>query len=176
METPRRALDRERALRKQALAQEKEALEQQAATSEILRAISSSPSDLQPVFDTIVRNFIALCGALFGAVFTLDGELVHYAGGLGFSPERERAHTAKYPVRVDDPSVVSARTIMAGAPVRINDTLTDPNYDPGRAATLGVRRIIGVPLLRDGVPVGAIVASWAEPGATPKRQEELLKT
>ena len=65
---------------------------------------------------------------------------------------------------------------MARAPVHIDDTLTDPNYDPGRAATLGARRIIGVPLLRNGVPLGAIVASWAEPGATPKRQEELLKT
>jgi two-component system, NtrC family, sensor kinase len=153
-----------------------EALERQTATSEILHVISSSPSDLQPVFDTIVRNFMALCGATFGGVFTFDGELVHNAGGLGFSPEQERARQAKYPVRVDDPSVVSARTIMARAPVHIDDTLTDPNYDPGRAATLGARRIIGVPLLRDGVPLGAIVASWAEPGATPKGQEELLKT
>ena len=175
-ESLRRALSRERALRKQALARENEALEQQAATSEILRVISNSPSDLQPVFDTIVRNFRALCGAAFAGVFTFDGKLVHNAGGLGFGPEQDRVRKAKYPVRVDDPSVISARTIMARAPVHIYDLLTDPNYDPKRAATLGHRRITGMPLLRDGVPLGAIVASWAEPGATPKRQEELLKT
>ncbi|HZN99628.1 MAG TPA: GAF domain-containing protein, partial [Burkholderiales bacterium] len=169
-------MSRERALRKQALARENEALEQQAATSEILRVISNSPSDLQPVFDTIVRNFRALCGAAFAGVFTFDGKLVHNAGGLGFGPEQDRVRKAKYPVRVDDPSVISARTIMARAPVHIYDLLTDPNYDPKRAATLGHRRITGMPLLRDGVPLGAIVASWAEPGATPKRQEELLKT
>jgi GAF domain-containing protein/anti-sigma regulatory factor (Ser/Thr protein kinase) len=154
----------------------KEALERQTATSEILRVISSSPADLQPVFDTILRNFMSLCGTVFGSVFTYDGELVHYAGGTGFTPERDRAHRAKYPVRVDDPSVVSARVIFTKAPVHIHDVLADPHYDPQRAATLGVRRVLGVPMLRDGIPLGALVAGWAEPSATPKHHEDLLKT
>src|SRR5262249_5856264 len=57
----------------------KEALEQQTATSEILRAISQSPTDVQPVFDTIVRNAVRLCGALYGTVTRTEGDLIHLA-------------------------------------------------------------------------------------------------
>ena len=66
----------------------REALEQQTATAEILRLISSSPTDVQRVFDTIVRNFVSLCGSIFGTIFTFDGKLVHFAGAYGFSPEQ----------------------------------------------------------------------------------------
>ena len=154
----------------------KEALERQTATSDILRVISSSPADLQPVFDTIARNFIALCGAAFGSVFTYDGKLVHWAGGAGLPPEQDRAHRAKYPVRVDDSSVVSARTIRAKAPVHVEDALADAHYDPERARRVGVRRILGVPMLREGEPLGALVAGWYDAGPTPKQHEELLRT
>jgi two-component system, NtrC family, sensor kinase len=65
-----------------------EALERQTATAEILRIISSSPTDVQRVFDTIVRNFVSLCGSVFGTIFTFDGKLIHLAGAYGFSPER----------------------------------------------------------------------------------------
>jgi two-component system, NtrC family, sensor kinase len=61
-----------------------EAREQQAATAEILRIISGSPTDVQPVFDMIVRNFGSLCGSTFGAIYTFDGELVHFAGRQRF--------------------------------------------------------------------------------------------
>src|SRR5690348_12636469 len=74
-----------------------EALERQAATAEILRAISSSPTDVQPVFDTIVRNFALLCGSVFGAIYTFDGDRVHFAGGYGFSPEQLDGVKKKYP-------------------------------------------------------------------------------
>src|SRR5262249_31007694 len=86
-----------------------EALEQQTATSEVLRVISSSPGELQPVFDTIIRNFVLLCGGGFGGIYTFDGKLVHFAGAYGFTPEQVAETKAKYPVRVDDPSVLSAR-------------------------------------------------------------------
>ena len=65
-----------------------EAREQQRATAEILGVISSLPVDVQPVFDTIVRNFVLLCGSVFGGIYTFDGELVHFAGAYGFTPER----------------------------------------------------------------------------------------
>src|SRR5688572_10037737 len=154
----------------------KEALERQTATSEILHVISSSPTDLEPVFAAISRRFTSLCGAAFSSVYTFDGQLVHYAGGAGFTPERERTHRGKYPVPVDDPSVVSARTILTKAVVHVQDTLSDPHYDSNRAAALSVRRLLGVPMLRDGVPLGALVAGWSEPGATPKNHEEVLRT
>ena len=154
----------------------KRSLEHQTAISEILRVISSSPDSLQPVFDTIVHSFAELCGTAFASVFTFDGNLVHFAAGVGLTEEQQRAHRAKYPVPVDDPSLVSARAIRAKAVVHIHDTLTDPHYGSERVAVLGLRRIIGVPMLRDGKPLGAILAGWKEPGATPRHHEHLLKT
>jgi len=153
----------------------REALERQTATAEILRIISSSPTDVQPVFDTIVRNFASLCGSVFGAIYTFDGELVHFAGAHGFTPEQFNAVRAKYPVPVDDRSVLSPRAILAKAPVHIHDVLSDPHYDREHAAVGAWRRMLAVPMLREGVPLGAIVAAWAEAGATPKQHEDLLK-
>src|SRR5262245_22999625 len=152
-----------------------EALEQQTATAEILRIISGSPTDVQRVFDTIVRNFVSLCGSIFGTIFTFDGRLVHLAGAYGFSPERLNEVRKKYPVQVDDRSVLSARAILAKAPVHIQDTMSDPDYDREHAAAGGARRLLAVPMLRDGAPLGAIVAAWDKAGATPKQHEHLLK-
>jgi GAF domain-containing protein len=152
-----------------------EALERQAATAEILRIISRSPSGVQSVFDTIVRNFALLCGSIFGAIYTFDGELVHFVGDYGFSPEQLQAIRTKYPVRIDDRSVLSPRAILAKAPLHIQDIKSDPDYDRDHAAVASWRRLLAVPMLRDAVPFGAIVAAWAEPGAIPKQHEDLLK-
>src|SRR6516225_1681659 len=152
-----------------------EAREQQAATAEILRLISGSPTGVQPVFDTIVRNFVSFCGSVFGSIYTFDGELVHFAGSYGFSPEQLQAIRTKYPVRVDDRSVLSSRAILAKAPLHIRDIKSDPDYDRAHAAAVSIGRLLAVPLLRDGAPLGVIVAGWAEPGPTPKQHEELLK-
>src|SRR6185503_7618635 len=140
----------------------KEALDRQTATSEILKVISSSPTDTQPVFDTIVRNFVALSGGAFGAVFRYEGGLVHYAGSAGFTSAQRESVRTKYPVRVDDPSVISSRTVLTRAPVHVHDVRQDPQYDLGHAATADWRRMLAVPMLRDGEPLGAIVAAWTE--------------
>ena len=152
-----------------------EAREQQRATADILSVLSSLPADVKPVFDTIIRNFVLLCGGGFGGIYTFDGKLVHFAGAYGFTPEQVAETKAKYPVRVDDPSVLSARAILAKAPVHIQDIMSDAQYDRQHIATSGIRRLLAVPMLRVGVPLGAIVAGWAEAGATPKQHEDLLK-
>src|SRR5215475_9801660 len=152
-----------------------EALEQQTVTAEILRIISSSPTEVQRVFDMIVRNFVSLCGSIFGTIFTFDGKLVHLAGAYGFSPERLNEVRKKYTVQVDDRSVLSARAILAKAPIHIQDTMSDPHYDREHAAVGGARRMLAVPMLREGAPLGAIVAAWDKAGATPKQHEHLLK-
>src|SRR5258708_228229 len=152
-----------------------EALEQQTATAEILGIISSSPTDVQPVFDTIVRNFVSLCGSTFGAVYTFDGELVHFASAYGFSPDQIAGLKAKYPVHVNDRSVLSSRAILAKTSVHIQDVMLDRYYDRQHAALSDSRRLLAVPMLREGIPLGAIVAAWAEAGATPKQHEDLLK-
>jgi len=63
-----------------------EAREQQMATAEILRVIRTSPNDVQPVFETIVRNAVSLCGGLFANVFRFDGELLHYVASHNVGP------------------------------------------------------------------------------------------
>ena len=76
-----------------------EALEQQTATSAILRVISTSPTDVQPVFETIVRNAVALCGSLFAIVFRFDGELLHFVASQNVGPDYAELLRAKYPMR-----------------------------------------------------------------------------
>src|SRR5262245_29343035 len=172
MRKPRAALEQQLERYRRELA---EAREQQRATADILSVISSLPADVQPVFDTIVRNFVLLCGSVFGSICTFDGELVHLAGAYGFTSEQLAGTKAKYPVRVDDPSVLSTRAILARAPVHIEDVMSDAQYDRQHVAASGIRRLVAVPMLREGVPLGAIVAGWAEAGATPKQHEDLLK-
>jgi GAF domain-containing protein len=153
-----------------------EARAQQTATADILGIISSSPANVQPVFDTIVRNFVSLCGSTFGAIYTFDGELVHFASAYGFSPNQLTELKAKYPVNLNDRSVLSSRAIAARVPVHIQDVRSDPEYDRQHGALTESRRLLAVPMLRDGVPLGAIVAAWAVAGATPRQHEDLLRT
>jgi signal transduction histidine kinase len=152
----------------------KEALEQQTATSEILRVIASSPRDVQPVFDTIVRNATSLCGAMFANVFRYDGELLHFVSTSNTNPQANQLDRETYPCRPSR-ALMSARAVLERSVARMEDALADPEYDH-RYALAGWRRMLSVPMLREGRPIGAIVVGWAEPGPIAKAQEELLKT
>ncbi len=151
-----------------------EALEQQTATSAILRVISTSTTEVQPVFETIVRNAVALCGSLFANVFRFDGELLHFVASHNVGPSYVELLRAKYPMRPNS-SQVSGRVVLTRSMVRLEDALADPDYDQQFPAAMGWHRMLGVPMLRQGEPVGVIVVSWAEAGPVPKAQEELLK-
>jgi GAF domain-containing protein len=152
-----------------------EALEQQTATSEVLRVISASPTDVQPVFEMIVRSAVVLCGSLFANVFRFDGELLHFVASHNVGPSYVELLRAKYPTRPDF-SQVSGRVLLTKSIVRLEDVLTDPDYDQQFPQAMGWRRMLGVPMLRNGNPLGVIVVGWAEAGPVPKAQEELLKT
>jgi GAF domain-containing protein len=151
-----------------------ESLEQQTATSEILRVISTSPTDVQPVFETIVRNAVSLCSSLFANVFRFDGELLHFAAGHNVGPSYVELLRAKYPMRPDF-SQVSGRALITKSIARLEDALADPDYDQRFPEAMGWRRMLGVPMLRQDDPLGVIVVGWAEPGPVPKAQEALLK-
>jgi signal transduction histidine kinase/HAMP domain-containing protein len=151
------------------------ALAQQTATAEILRVISTSPSDVLPVFETMVRNAVSLCDSLFANVFRYDGELLHFVAAHNVRPDYKDLLRAKYPMRPDW-SQVSGRAVLTRSIVRLEDALADADYDQRFPRTLGWRRMFGVPMLREGEPIGVIVAGWAEPGPVPKAQEELLTT
>jgi GAF domain-containing protein len=152
-----------------------EALEQLAATSEILRVIRASPTNVQPVFETIVRNAVSLCGSLFANVFQFDGELLHWVASHNVGPSFVDLLKAKFPMRPDS-SQVAGRVLLTKSIVRLEDALDDPDYDKRFPRALGWRRYLGVPMLREGDPLGVIVVGWAEAGPVPKAQEQLLKT
>jgi adenylate cyclase len=152
-----------------------EARAQQAATTEILRVIRTSPTDVQPVFETIVRNAVSLCGSLFANVFRFDGELLHFVTSHNVGPSYVDLLQEKYPMRPDS-SQVSGRVMLTKSVVRIEDVLTDPNYDQRFPRRIGWRRMLGIPMLREGDPIGVITVGWAEAGPVIEAQEELLKT
>src|SRR5262245_2403143 len=141
-----------------------EALEQKTATSEILRVISQSPTDVQPVFGTIVRNAVQLCGAKLGAFFRFDGEQLHPVANHGHSLESLAVFRRVYPMRPDR-SQAAGRAILDRAVTEIPDAREDPAYDREMALTMDWRSVLAVPLLRgDGRPVGVIVIQSQEAG------------
>jgi PAS domain S-box-containing protein len=153
------------------------ALEWQTATAETLKVMAGSQSDVQPVFDSIIRNAVRLCGGLFGAVYRYDGELIHFAAGYNVPSAALERVRDKYPVKPEDRSVASSRAVLSRSVVRIDDVLSDPHYDRNHAAGPGQwRRLLAVPMLRDEVPLGVIVILWEKPGVTPVQNEEMLKT
>src|SRR5207245_7503954 len=95
-----------------------DALEQQTATAEILRVISRSQTNVQPVFDTIVANSVRLCRAHIGAVFQFDGELLHLVAHHNFTPEILAALGRLHP-RQPQRDTVSGRAILSRALFRI---------------------------------------------------------
>jgi GAF domain-containing protein len=152
-----------------------EALEQQTATAEILRVISRSQTDVQPVFDTIVPNAVSLCGARMGAVYRFDGELMHLVAHHNYPPAVLEVLQQMHP-RPPQPDQASGRAILTRAVAQIEDMLADPLYPREIALAGGWRSIIGVPMLRDGTPIGAIVITRNEAGPFSDGHVELLKT
>jgi signal transduction histidine kinase len=146
------------------------------ATSEILRVISSSPTDVQPVFDTIVRSAVRLCNGLFGALFQFDGELLHHVAQHNFTPEALEAAHRVYPTRLSR-AVMPGRAILERAVVHIPDVEAEPEYQHQTLSrAIGYRSGLWVPMLREGAPVGVIVVSRTEAGPFSDSEIELLKT
>jgi len=158
-----------------ALKERREALKQQAATARILKVIASSPSDVQPVFDAIVRSAVRLCGSLFGSVYRFDGEMLHFVAHHNFSPAALKILKGAYPKRADR-SQGAGRAILTKSIVRIDDIFQDRDYRVAYGRKGGWRRVLAVPMMRDGAPLGTIAVSWADPGPIPDSQVELLKT
>jgi len=160
----------------QAHAQVTEALEQQTATSEILRTIAHSQTDVQPVFDTIVRSAVTLCDGLFGSLDRFDGDLIFPVATHNYTPEALDAMHRIFPARPSR-SLGVGRAILDRDVVHIPDVELDPEYKvQALAGTIGFRSGLFVPMLRDGVPIGVILVGRAEPGPFSDNQIELLKT
>src|SRR5438309_1695514 len=152
-----------------------EALDQQTATSEILRVLSSSPTDVHPVFGAIIQSAVRLCDGARGNVYTFDGELLHHAAEYNSTPEGAEVTRATFPRRPGRDLAIG-RAILDRSVVHIPDVEQDPEYPQAYARARGVRGVVVVPLLRDGDPIGAIAVGRREPGPFSKAQIGLFKT
>jgi two-component system, NtrC family, sensor kinase len=153
----------------------RQSLEQQTATSEVLRVISSSATDLRPVFETIAHNSANLCGATYGIVYRFDGEMIIPVAHHNLDQAAIDALHQMFPMRLNTSSFVG-RTILAREVLHIADVAAEPNdtYSAIRQA-LGIRTYLAVPMLRDGNPIGAIALYRREVGLFSDRQIELVK-
>ncbi|HEY6511902.1 MAG TPA: GAF domain-containing protein, partial [Burkholderiaceae bacterium] len=152
-----------------------EALEYQTATSDVLRVISSSTTDVTPVFEAILDSAMRLFGSPTSAVFRYDGRLVHLVATRNW-PEAASADARRLYPAPPNPNMLSGRVILSGQATVLEDTHADAAYDQVTAHVGNWRRMIGAPMLKDGVAVGALVVAWPDPGKTPQRQCDLLKT
>src|SRR5947209_11611532 len=151
-----------------------EARERQAATAEVLKLISDSPTDLLPVFDRIVKNAARLCQSVLSAVYRRDGEQVHLVAHDHFSPESVAAVRQAYPAPLNSENLISV-AVRERRVVHEADVLVSGGYSELQR-TSGYRSILVVPMLRDEVAIGAIAVMRLEPQLFPRAQVELLKT
>lgn len=138
-----------------------DALEQQTATSDVLRIISQSTSDLEAVFLPLITRAVRLCGAEHGDIIRFDPQTRSYLETAHFGVGSE-AYLQVIRERIYEPNrqTLVGRTILERAPVAITDVLADPEYRFIESQKLGgFRSILGVPLLRDGFPIG-VMSVW----------------
>ena len=153
-----------------------ESLEQQTATSDVLRVISSSPTDIQPVLETIGERAEKLCDAEISVVSIVDGELIRGASFHGMTEAGVEAARRVFPMRHTD-EAVTARAIRTRNVSHVADVLSDPQYlHKDTARVSGYRGCLGVPMVRDEQVVGAIFVARREPGLFSDTQVQLLKT
>ena len=145
------------------------------ATSEILRVISSSPTDVQPVFDAIAQSALRLCDATFCNVARYDGDLLHLAAHAHTTAEGIEAMKQLFPMR---PSRATAlgRAVFEAAVAHLPDLQRDAEYMQSLRAALRAKAALGVPLLRDGQPIGAIAVGRCEAHPFTRDQIALLQT
>ena len=158
-----------------------EALERQTATSDVLRVISESPTDVQPVFEIIAERAAALTAARYCLVTRFDGEWLHLASLHGVNAEGTAALRDVWPQRLDGSTSIAARAIRQRGVVNVADLLAeaDVDYSPSMKRVVelaGFRSGLSVPMLRDGQIVGAITVNRAETGLYADKEVTLLQT
>jgi GAF domain-containing protein len=139
-----------------------ESLEQQTATSEVLKVISSSPGELQPVFDTMLAKATELCEASYGAMWLCEGDAFRNAAIHGALPAAYIEHLRSGTVYRPLPGRPLARIADTRQPIQIADLRADPSYLEGDTLPVaaveiaGIRTLLGVPMFKESELVGAI--------------------
>jgi GAF domain-containing protein/DNA-binding response OmpR family regulator len=158
------------------LSELRESLQQQTAMADILRVISSSPEDVQPVFDTIARSAAELCGATYGMVYRYDGKNISCVAHHNLEPAGFEALQRIYPMPPDSRLLIG-RTILEGNVIHVTDVRGEPGYTFANAhrEALDIRTFVGVPMLREGNPIGAIGLYRREVALFSDREIDLVK-
>ena len=153
----------------------RQSLEQQTATAEVLGVISSSKFELQPILQTVVDTAARLCRAESAVIFRLDNGVYHFAVGYSLNPtylEIERQNQI-----LPGHGTLVGRAALTRQVVRIDDAWTDPLYERKQDAEVGVvRSMIGVPLMRNGEPIGVVGLARGHVEPFSDREIELVTT
>ena len=155
-----------------------ESLEQQTATSEVLKVISSSPGELEPVFQAMLENAVRICGAGFGNLFLYEGDGFRVGATHG-APPAYVDYMRSEPVFYQNPEVGLGRLLKTKKLYHLTDIAAAPKLgDKLREATInlaGARTLMGVPMLKDDKVIGAIVIYRKEVRPFTDKQIELVQ-
>ena len=157
-----------------------ESLEQQTATSEVLKVISSSPGELEPVFNAMLGNAVRICGAKFGNLWLREGDAFRISAMYG-APPAYADYLHGNPIFHPFPGTALGRIFSTKQAVQIPDARLEDAYAEGSPLHVGTialaraRTIIAVPLLKDGELIGAMVIFRQEVRPFTEKQVELVR-